>query len=116
MVLPRFSFAAILLAASTISARAVDEILRHAMERGDPANRRLADGRLRVHPIVDIGFGQNGGAIFAPAARFARNLGDNLSLGIEYYTDLGPLQNWSLFNEQQHNIYAVVDSRLGASM
>jgi hypothetical protein len=32
-----------------------------------------------------------------------------LSVGVEYYTDLGPLQNWLPFNEQQHNIYAVVD-------
>jgi hypothetical protein len=39
--------------------------------------------------------------------------GENLALGIEYYTDLGPLQNWSPFNEQQHNIYAVVDFKIG---
>jgi hypothetical protein len=47
------------------------------------------------------------------AARFARSLGENLSVGVEYYTDLGPLQNWSPFNEQQHNIYAVVDFKIG---
>ena len=53
------------------------------------------------------------GALFAPAARFARNLRENLSVGVEYYTDLGPLQNWLPFNEQQHNIYAVVDFKIG---
>ena len=74
---------------------------------------RKGDYEFIINPIVDIGFGQNGGAIFAPAARFARNLGENLALGIEYYTDLGPLQNWSPFNEQQHNIYAVVDFKIG---
>jgi hypothetical protein len=66
-----------------------------------------------VNPIVDIGFGQNGGAVFAPAARFARILGDSFDIGIEYYTDLGPLQSFVPFNEQQHNIYAVVDFKIG---
>jgi hypothetical protein len=58
-------------------------------------------------------FGQNGGAVFAPAARFARILGDSFDIGIEYYTDLGPLQSFVPFNEQQHNIYAVVDFKIG---
>jgi len=29
-----------------------------------------------------------------------------------YYTDLGPLRNFSTFNEQQHNLYAVVDFKI----
>jgi len=66
-----------------------------------------------INPIVDLGFGQNGGAEFVPAARFARNLGENLAVGVEYYTDLGPLQRWLPFNEQQHNVYAVVDFKIG---
>jgi hypothetical protein len=60
-----------------------------------------------------MGFGQNGDSIFAPAARFARNLGENLAVGLEYYTDLGSLRNFSTFNEQQHNLYAVVDFKIG---
>jgi hypothetical protein len=39
---------------------------------------RKDDYEFILNPIVDIGFGQNGGAIFAPAARFARNFGENL--------------------------------------
>jgi hypothetical protein len=74
---------------------------------------RKGDYEFILNPIVDIGFGQNGGAVFAPAARFARNLGENLAVGVEYYTDLGPLQSWLPFNEQQHNIYAVVDFKIG---
>jgi hypothetical protein len=74
---------------------------------------RKGDYEFIINPIVDLGFGQNGGLVFAPAARFARNLGENLAVGLEYYTDLGPLQNWSPFNEQQHNIYAVVDFKIG---
>jgi hypothetical protein len=66
-----------------------------------------------VNPIVDVGFGENGDAIFAPCARFARSFGENFALGIEYYTDLGPLQSFVPWNEQQHNIYAVVDFKIG---
>ena len=74
---------------------------------------RKGDYEIIVNPIVDIGFGENGGATFAPCARFARNLGENLAVGFEYYTDLGPVQSWLPFNEQQHNIYAVVDFKIG---
>jgi hypothetical protein len=74
---------------------------------------RKGDYEFIVNPIVDIGFGENGTAIFAPAARFARKLSETLSVGVEYYTDLGPLQNFLPFNEQQHNIYAVVDFKVG---
>ena len=74
---------------------------------------RKGDYEFIINPIVDLGFGQNGGAEFVPAARFARKLGENLAVGVEYYTDLGPLQSWLPFNEQQHNIYAVVDFKIG---
>jgi hypothetical protein len=50
---------------------------------------RKGDYEFIINPIVDFGIGQNGGADFAPAARFARNLGENLAVGFEYYTDLG---------------------------
>src|SRR5262249_516538 len=52
-------------------------------------------------------------ADFAPGSLFARNFGENFALGLEYYTDLGPLQNWLPFNEQQHNLYGVVDFKIG---
>jgi hypothetical protein len=66
-----------------------------------------------INPIVDIGFGMNGDVTFAPAARLARNFGENFALGIEYYTGLGPLQSFLPFNDQQHNIYAVTDFKIG---
>jgi hypothetical protein len=94
---------------------AIAAILANQMEHGNPPDHRLAqnDYEFIVNPIVDLGFGQNGGAEFVPAARFARKLGENLAVGVEYYTDLGPLQNWLPFNEQQYNIYAVVDFKNG---
>jgi hypothetical protein len=74
---------------------------------------RKGDYEFIINPIVDFGIGQNGGADFAPAARFARNLGENFALGFEYYTDLGRPQDRLPFNEQQHNLYAVVDFKIG---
>ena len=65
------------------------------------------------NPIVDIGFGEDGDATFAPAARLARSFGENFSLGIEYYADLGPLQGFEPWNQQQHNVFAVVDFKIG---
>ena len=74
---------------------------------------RKGDYEFIINPIVDFGIGHNGGADFAPAARFARNLGENFAVGFEYYTDLGRPQDRLPFNEQQHNLYAVVDFKIG---
>jgi hypothetical protein len=74
---------------------------------------RRGDYEFIINPIVDAGFGQNGETIFAPCARFARKLSKTLSIGVEYYTDLGPMQNVVPFNGQQHNIYGVVDFKVG---
>ena len=74
---------------------------------------RKGDYEFIINPIVDFGIGQNGGADFAPAARFARNLAENFAVGFEYYTDLGRPQDRLPFNEQQHNLYAVVDFKIG---
>jgi hypothetical protein len=71
------------------------------------------DYEFIINPIVDVGFGESGGATLAPAARLARKFGENLSLGVEYYTGLGPIQDIVPFNEQQHNIYAVADFKIG---
>ena len=68
--------------------------------RTEPTSQRSPSATRSFTPLV-------------PAARFARNLGQNLSVGVEYYTDLGPLQSWLPFNEQQHNVYGVVDFKIG---
>jgi len=74
---------------------------------------RKGDYEFIINPIVDFGIGKNGGADFAPAARFARNLSKNFAVGFEYYTDLGRPQDRLPFNEQQHSLYAVVDFKIG---
>ena len=67
-----------------------------------------------VNPIVDIGFGKNGEADFTPAARVARKLSPDLSIGLEHYADLGEIGNFKKLNDQQHTLFAVTDFKLGA--
>ena len=74
---------------------------------------RKGEYEFIINPIVDIGFGQDSEAVLAPAARFARKFSENFSLGVEYYSELGPMQKFLPFNEQQHNVYAVVDFKIG---
>ena len=66
-----------------------------------------------VNPIVDIGFGSKGEVEFAPAARIARSLTNDIALGVEYYTDLGPFRHFLPLSEQRHNIYGVIDFKIG---
>ena len=74
---------------------------------------RKYDYEFIVNPIVDLGFGHDGGAELTPAARFAHKLQENLWVGVEYYTDLGAVGNLLPFSEQQHNVYGVVDFKVG---
>ncbi len=66
-----------------------------------------------VNPIVDVGFGSKGEVTFVPNARIARNFGEDLAFAIEYYTNLGPLAHFLPLKEQGHNIYGVVDFKVG---
>jgi hypothetical protein len=74
---------------------------------------RNADWEFIVNPIVDIGFGRNGEADFAPAARVARKLESNLFVGLEYYSDLGEIGNFRTLANQQHTLFAVTDFKVG---
>ncbi|MGB8401824.1 hypothetical protein [Bradyrhizobium sp.] len=86
---------------------------RFAMEIRPIIGVRNGDWEFIVNPIVDIGFGKYGEADFAPAARVARKLGPDLSLGLEYYADFGQIGNFAKPADQQHTLFAVTDFRLG---
>jgi hypothetical protein len=66
-----------------------------------------------VNPIVDIGFGRMGEVDFAPAARLARNFGNEVFAGFEYYADFGEIGNFSKLSDQQHTLFAVTDFKAG---
>jgi hypothetical protein len=66
-----------------------------------------------VNPIVDIGFGSNGEADFAPAVRLAHNLGEDRFIGLEYYADFGKIGSFLPLQQQNQQLFAVADFKLG---
>lgn len=87
---------------------------RFAMEIRPIIGWRNPQWEFIVNPIVDLGFGSRGDIDFAPAARLARKISDDLSLGVEYYTDLGRPGSFLPFGQQAHQLFAVVDFKVGA--
>jgi hypothetical protein len=65
-----------------------------------------------VNPIVDVSFGAPGEADFAPAARLARNLGQDRFIGLEYYSDFGKIGNFLPLQQQSQQLYAVTDFKV----
>jgi opacity protein-like surface antigen len=86
---------------------------RFGMEIRPIVGWHFGDYEFIVNPIVDVGFGSKGDATFAPAARFARNWGEDFALAVEYYTDLGPIGAFPALNQQLHSIWGVVDFKVG---
>ncbi len=86
---------------------------RFAMEIRPIIGVRNTDYEFIVNPIVDIGFGKFGEADFAPAARLARKLGQDLFVGLEYYADFGKIGAFPKLADQQHTLFAVTDFKLG---
>ena len=65
-----------------------------------------------VNPIVDVSFGPPDEADFAPAARLARNLGEDRFIGLEYYSDFGKIGNFLPLQQQSQQLYAVTDFKV----
>ena len=65
-----------------------------------------------VNPIVDVSFGPPDEADFAPAARLARNLGEDRFIGLEYYSDYGKIGNILPLPQQSQQLYAVTDFKV----
>jgi hypothetical protein len=86
---------------------------RFAMEIRPIIGVRKGDWEFIVNPIVGIGFGKYGEADFTPAARVARKVGPDLSVGLEYYADFGKIGDFSKLADQQHTLFAVTDFKLG---
>lgn len=74
---------------------------------------RNAEWEFIVNPIVDVGFGSTGESDFAPAVRLARNLGNDLFVGAEYYADFGKIGDFLPTQQQSHQLFAVTDFKAG---
>jgi hypothetical protein len=86
---------------------------RFALEIRPIIGIRKSDYEFIVNPIVDVGFGKYGEADFAPAARVARKIGQDLWAGLEYYSNFGKIGDFPKFADQQHTLFAVTDFKLG---
>lgn len=64
---------------------------------------------LIVNPIYDIEIGPQPTSSFAPAARVAHEVAKDTWVGLEYYSDLGPFGAFQAGDDQQHNLFGVVD-------
>ena len=62
-----------------------------------------------VNPIVDVAFAPDGASTFAPAARLARQVGQETWLGVEYYSAYSPIGAIPPTDQQQHTLFGVVD-------
>jgi hypothetical protein len=78
-----------------------------------PAKRgaRNNEWEFIVNPIVDLSFGTGGEANLAPAARLARNLGEDRFIGLEYIFRL-KLGNFLPLPQQSQQSYAVTDFKV----
>lgn len=70
---------------------------------------RNTEWEFIVNPIVDVG---DGAADFAPAVRFARNLGEGRFIGIEYYADYGKIGDFLPAAQQSQQLFAVADFKV----
>jgi len=70
---------------------------------------------LIFNPILDSSFDGIGQTHFAPAARLAYNATDRWALGLETYSDFGPIQRSYDWEQQSQTFFAVVDYASAAS-
>jgi hypothetical protein len=86
---------------------------RWAMEIRPIIGWRNPQWEFIVNPIFDLGFGSSGDVDFVPAARLARTFSKDFALGLEYYSDLGRPGAFPNPNQQAHQLFAVVDFKVG---
>jgi len=86
---------------------------RFAMEMRPIIGWRNPQWEFIVNPIFDAGFGSHAYLDFVPAARLARKLAEDTFVGVEYYTDLGLPGNFPSFAQEQHQLFGVVDLKVG---
>ena len=84
-----------------------------AMEIRPMVGWRNPQWEFIVNPIVDLSFGRSGDVDFLPAMRLARTITGDVQLGVEYYSDLGRPGAFLPVEQQAHQLFAVVDFKVG---
>jgi len=71
---------------------------------------------VAFNPVFDKsikGQNSNQGFGFSPAAKVSYNVTEKIALGLEYYGSLGPVKRIDPWNEQQQQLFPVIDVDLG---
>jgi hypothetical protein len=85
---------------------------RRSMEMRPMLGWRSADWLIAFNPTLDIalaGPGKDQPPDFAPSLKVARTVTDWAALGLEYYTDLGPVSDILPYAQQGRTLYAAID-------
>lgn len=73
---------------------------------------RAGAWHFAINPILDITVsGKSHTPEFEPALKLSRQVADGVELGVEHYTDLGPINDLLPAPEQTHETYLVTDFR-----
>lgn len=69
---------------------------------------------VAFNPIIDIPLSKGGmhKAEFEPSLKISREINENLELGIEHYSGLGPVSNLQGWKNQEHTIFATADFKV----
>jgi hypothetical protein len=74
---------------------------------------RLAGWSLTFNPILDNSYKGVSRLDFAPATRLDYAVDKDWTVALEEYDDFGPLRGFSSRDQQQHQLFAVVDRAVG---
>ena len=66
--------------------------------------------RITLNPSVDLYLNGDRKTIFAPAGKVSRKLTGDYSLGVEYYSETGPIKHPTAFSERPDAAYLVLDT------
>jgi hypothetical protein len=78
-------------------------------------DKRLGRWYFAVNPAFEkslAGFNSNQGWAFAPSAKLSFDLTKVVAVGVEYYSSLGPIDGFSTWSAQQHQIFPTIDLNL----
>jgi hypothetical protein len=88
------------------------EQARHTIELRPIIGHRSEDWLLVANPVLGwalTGPDHDGKPDFSPSVKVARNVASGLALGVEYYAELGKVNNILPRAEQRHTLYLALD-------
>jgi len=75
-------------------------------------DKQMGNLYVSLNPTFDKSFhgaSQNIGLVFSPNVKAAYNITKVIAFGFEYYGSLGPLNDFFPYQNQQHQLFAVID-------